>query len=248
MYDETSGLKPDLPRPLYRADPVRCMSAKHNYARHLPHVVPEGAPIFVTWNLKGAMPQSAIEARRRKRRSLERQALRPGETAGHRKERENKILFALADRFLDNAVDGPMHMRDAEAARIVEERIRAGSGPDYDLFARCVMSNHVHVLLKARGELKEVTHRIKGSTAFKINGLQNKRGRVFWQDESYDHWVRDEAELFRIIAYIENNPVAAGLCHRPEDWRWSSARFRKNWPAGEIYVGKEQSEDTRMPD
>jgi REP element-mobilizing transposase RayT len=221
------------------------MPTKRNYARHLPHFVPEGAPIFLTWNLKGAMPQSAIETVRRKRQSLEKQPARPGETAADRRNRENKIVFGLADRFLDNAVDGPMHLRDPEAARIVEDTILLLAGQNYDLFAWCVMSNHVHVLLKPRGELEDVTQRIKGTTSFKINGLQDKRGRVFWQDESYDHWVRDEAEMFRIIEYIENNPVAAGLCQRPEDWPWSSARFRKDWVAGQAYQKKERGSDSR---
>jgi hypothetical protein len=38
------------------------------------------------------------------------------------------------------------------------------------------------------------------------------------------HWVRDQAEWDRIAAYIENNPVQAGLVTRAEDYRWSSAR------------------------
>jgi hypothetical protein len=36
--------------------------------------------------------------------------------------------------------------------------------------------------------------------------------------------VRDEKERERIVAYIENNPVKAGLVKRAEDYRWSSAR------------------------
>ena len=50
--------------------------------------------------------------------------------------------------------------------------------------------------------------------------------RAFWQRETYDHWARDENETLRIIEYIENNPVKAGLCGKPEDYRWSSARIR----------------------
>jgi putative transposase len=211
------------------------MPTKRNYARHLPHQAPAGFPIFLTWNLKGAMPNPAIDAVRGERDRLERQPARANETTADRKIRENKILFAMADRFLDLAVDGPMHLGDPEAAQVVEDFIVGGAGNTYDLFAWCVMSNHVHVLLKPLGELKDVTQRIKGNTSFQINGLQNERGRVFWQDESYDHWARDEEEMFRIIAYIENNPVAAGLCQRPEDWRWSSARFRKEWGAGQVY-------------
>ena len=74
---------------------------------------------------------------------------------------------------------------------------------------------------------------IKGFTAYRINESRNVRGEVFWQDESYDHWVRDEEEMIRIIQYIENNPVTARLCSQPEDWPWSSARFRKEWRPGD---------------
>ncbi|HEX8847496.1 MAG TPA: hypothetical protein VF791_22830, partial [Pyrinomonadaceae bacterium] len=67
------------------------------------------------------------------------------------------------------------------------------------------------------------TKTIKGFTAREANKLLNLTGQPFWQDESYDRWVRDETELKRIIRYIEHNPVSAGLVAKPEDWPWSSA-------------------------
>jgi hypothetical protein len=48
-------------------------------------------------------------------------------------------------------------------------------------------------------------------------------GSSFWQDESYDHLVRDESEFQRIVEYIEMNPVNAGLVTMPEAFPWSSA-------------------------
>ncbi len=194
----------------------------------------------MTWNLKGAMPKSAIEELANKRRELEFQADRPGETIAQRRIRENKIIFAAANQFLDRAVDGPMHLKDESAAKIVEDAVIFGASERYDLFAWCVMSNHVHVLLLPRWKLSRVTQGLKGYTAHEINVLQNAQGRVFWQDESYDHWARDDEEMQRIIAYIENNPVAAGLCQRPEEWPWSSARFRRDWRPGDAYVFKEK--------
>ena len=211
------------------------MPIKRNYSRQLPHLIPQGVPIFLTWNLKGAMPQTAMKSLHQERRRLEEQPSRPGETTADRKLREHKILFAIADRFLDRAVAGPMHLAHPPAAEIVENLTLSGASKQHELFAWCVMSNHVHVLLTPRVELKDVTQAIKGYAAFKINGMQNARGRAFWQDESYDHWVLDEEELFRIIHYIENNPVAAGLCERPEDWPRSSARFRPAWQPGDAY-------------
>ena len=211
------------------------MSMQRSYARHLPHFVPEGFPIFLTWNLKGAMPRTVLESVRYERLRLEQQSPREGEPQPARKIREWKILFAMADRYLDRATDGPMHLSDPQAAEIVEQSILSGAGDRYDLFAWCVMSNHVHVLLTPRIELPTVTQAIKGNTAFQINGLHKQRGRAFWQDESYDHWARDDDEMYRIIHYIENNPVAASLCQRSEDWPHSSARFRAHWQPGEAY-------------
>jgi putative DNA methylase len=52
------------------------------------------------------------------------------------------------------------------------------------------------------------------------------RSGPFWQAESYDHWVRDEDELERIVAYIANNPVKAGLVTKPHQWFFCSAHDR----------------------
>ncbi len=65
-------------------------------------------------------------------------------------------------------------------------------------------------------------HSLKRYTARECNGLLGRSG-AFWQPESYDRLVRNEAELERIVHYVEHNPVTAGLCERPEDWLFSSA-------------------------
>jgi putative transposase len=41
--------------------------------------------------------------------------------------------------------------------------------------------------------------------------MLGRTGEPFWRRESYDHWVRNDDEWRRIAAYIENNPVKAGL-------------------------------------
>jgi type I restriction enzyme R subunit len=49
----------------------------------------------------------------------------------------------------------------------------------------------------------------------------------FWQTETFDHYACDESEAIRIIHYIENNPVVAGLVEVAEDYPFSSACYRK---------------------
>jgi hypothetical protein len=64
--------------------------------------------------------------------------------------------------------------------------------------------------------------RIKTFTAREANRILN-RVDPFWQRESFDRWARTEDEFNRMIRYIEENPVVAGLCDKIEDWPWSSA-------------------------
>jgi hypothetical protein len=71
---------------------------------------------------------------------------------------------------------------------------------------------------------------LKGSTARSANCILGRTGQPFWQDESYDHYLRQGEPLDRIIAYIERNPVSAGLVSSPELWPWSSATRRKRLP------------------
>ena len=202
------------------------------YRRHLPHEIPEGAPFFVTWNLKDALPAEARQRLRAELDRLERQPKLADESVRNRRIREGKIVFAMADRILDSGTYGPLHLKEPAAAKIVEDSILFGAGERYELLAWCVMANHVNVLFTPIWKFEKILQGMKGYTAYEINSSQNQRGRVLWQDESFDHWVRDEEELARIVFYIENNPVAAGLCSKPEDWPWSFARFRKRWPVG----------------
>ena len=51
---------------------------------------------------------------------------------------------------------------------------------------------------------------LTGYTAWKANRLLGRSG-AFWHHESYDHAVRNVSEWQRIITYVLNNPVKAGL-------------------------------------
>jgi REP element-mobilizing transposase RayT len=133
--------------------------------------------------------------------------------------------FLALDRQLDSARSGPTWLKQPQvAAGVVDTLLRAEQQWGlYELFAWVVMSNHVHVLLTPHKALAEVTRAVKKTSAKQANLILGRAGHPFWQDESYDHWVRDEREFDRIVSYIEWNPVRAGLVERAEDWPWSSA-------------------------
>ena len=80
------------------------------------------------------------------------------------------------------------------------------------------MPNHIHLIFDLLPENKEVgiiMQSVKGISAKRCNLLLGKTGN-FWQDESYDRWIRDDIELFYFIKYILMNPVNAGLV---SDWK-----------------------------
>ncbi len=77
---------------------------------------------------------------------------------------------------------------------------------------------------RLRSSLARILHSLKGYTAFKVNRILERRGG-FWEHESYDHHVRNEREWERIVAYVLNNPVKAGLAKDWQEWRWSYYRY-----------------------
>ncbi len=183
------------------------------YQRRLPHWQPEGAALFITWRLHGSLPGVPAE--------MAEPRLRPSGQA----EQKAGTRFVETDRQLDRATSGPLWLKDPKLAQMVVTSLRFGERELnlYALRAWVVMANHVHILVFPKAELARITRAVKNYTARQGNLLLTRTGQRFWEEESYDHWVRDRLELERIVAYIEFNPVKASLVARPEDWPWSSA-------------------------
>jgi len=129
------------------------------------------------------------------------------------------------DRQLDTAATGPRWLLDERVAQCVVDALRYGEQQLalYQVRAWVLMANHVHLLIYPQAELPKITKAIKNFSARQANVILGRTGRPFWQDESYDHWVRSPVELQKIVRYMEQNPVAAGLVDAAENWRWSSA-------------------------
>jgi REP element-mobilizing transposase RayT len=85
------------------------------------------------------------------------------------------------------------------------------------------MPNHVHTILDPIGPMPTIMRWLKGRTARVANRLLGRTQTPFWQDESFDRWVRSPEELRYLVGYVEENPVKAGLVASKEQWKWSSA-------------------------
>jgi type I restriction enzyme R subunit len=215
------------------------MSPKETFRRrHLPHWDVPGAIYFVTACLEGSIPAQGLLDIRTYQTALARRP-RPKEMSESDWElRRWKLVFARAEEWLD-LKPSIRHLADAELAGVVASALFFFAGTRYELFSYVVMPSHFHWIfrplegwiqsLQADTTKRTPSERIMRSIKRYTSGQCNRRllaqGR-FWQQESYDHWVRDVDELERIINYVEYNPVKAGLARDAKSWRFGSAHYR----------------------
>ncbi|MFM8829468.1 MAG: alanine--tRNA ligase-related protein, partial [Spartobacteria bacterium] len=128
------------------------------------------------------------------------------------------------------------HLTAAERD-IVMASIRYGHDhAHYELYAACVMPDHVHLLLEPQiksetneGEtvfysLTEILQAIKSTTAHRINKAANVTGVHVWEEESFDRLIRGDADLQEKFEYICRNPWDAKI-QLPDGtypWLWTS--------------------------
>ena len=181
------------------------------YHRRLPHIDEMGQPVFLTWRLYDSLPPHRV---------FPKDTLNSGQA------------FAIMDRLLDETRSGAFYLRQPAIADIVVEAIQYNASilGHYLLHAFVVMPNHVHLLATPAVALPKLTKSLKGITAKRANAMLALTGRPFWQEESYDHVVRNEREFERIRNYIEQNPVRAGLVREASEFRWSSAGWATRGP------------------
>ncbi len=211
---------------------------KTYYHRNLPHWHPPGVPIFFTCRLYGSLPAKVMQELRSMQKLLAREISTLSEVEQQKRRVQNhKKTFARIDATLDKATSGPLWLAKTEIASMVENTLLSKYAALYKLWAYVVMANHSHFLLTPKPSaesffpVRMILQKVKGYTAREANRILGRTGEPFWQDESFDHWPRDHDEFMRIVSYIENNPVKAGLVKRPEDWNYSSAaeRKRRGW-------------------
>jgi REP element-mobilizing transposase RayT len=90
--------------------------------------------------------------------------------------------------------------------------------------AYCLMGNHVHLVLETpEANLASGMQRLHGDYAVSFNQRHGLSGHVF-QGRYGSERAIDDAQLWSQLRYVPRNPVEAGLCSRPQEWRWSSHR------------------------
>lgn len=183
----------------------------------LPHWELDAGLYFVTFRLAGSIPKELVDRVKSEREAIVARARQMQRDLSVSEQRRLALLFSReVERYLDLGA-GACWLRDGKIAKLVADALVFFQAKRYRLLAWCVMPNHVHIVVKLfpGQRLAAVVHSWKSFTAKKVNRVLARSGS-FWGREYYDHLVRDEAELTRIIRYVLDNPAKAGL----KSWTW----------------------------
>jgi putative transposase len=94
----------------------------------------------------------------------------------------------------------------------------------WKVHAYCLMTNHYHLLTETpEPNIGAGMQCLNSTYAHRFNEKYDRIGHLF-QRRYADGIILTDEHLREVIRYIPLNPVRAGLCKRPEDWRWSSCR------------------------
>jgi putative transposase len=92
----------------------------------------------------------------------------------------------------------------------------------YELYAYCLMDNHVHLLLRVGKEpLEQIMRRICGSYVYWYNAKYERIGNLF-QDRFKSEVVENDNYFLTVLRYIHQNPLKAGVTTSIESYHWSS--------------------------
>lgn len=196
------------------------------YSRgYLPHFDSPHRVQHVTIHLSDSLPKSAIE---KVEQSIV--ALSDDQRAVERRRRLHEWI---------DAGHGSCLLNHEPCANYVQDVFLFFDNQRYRLFAWVVMPNHLHVLFQPINgwSMAKIVASWKKFTARRINdwvranqeirvpgdGVLANCEKPLWHHEYWDRYIRNERHYLDAIDYIHKNPVQAGLCATPSDWRWSSA-------------------------
>ena len=177
--------------------------------RNLPHWEAQRAIYWVTFRLADSIPRDKLRVWREEREAWMRRHPQPWDEktwAEH-----DRLFEDRFERWLDAGVGSC-----ALARPDVREKVRAAllffDGTRLYMHAAVIMPTHVHCVMEVSEgfTLPELLMSIKSYGAREANRCLGRKG-TFWQEESYDHIVRNAAQYERYVRYVAANPVKAVL-------------------------------------
>ena len=172
---------------------------------YLPHWEVEGGTYSVTFREHDSLPKFVMQHLREEHIAIRRAIC--GDAKPNAQQR------SLIDEAFGMRLDAKLHegrgaCRLRDHAAVAAGALEFFDRQRYELFAWCVMPNHVHAVLTPRVPLQDILHSWKSFIAHRV-------GQPIFQKEYFDRLIRDERDLDATVDYVRGNPQAAGLTSWP---------------------------------
>ena len=184
----------------------------------LPHWEVEEGRYFVTIHLHGAIPADGVARIERMAQEVNRQC---DQKSADSSLSLMRTVFRDMEQWLDRADRNSLLAEERIASMVMEAiRFRETEGR-WIVYEFVLMPSHLHLFLSVLKEtLKESIEDFKRWTGHQAAKLVDLPDGRFWQDEWFDHWSRSAEQDERIVRYIQQNPVVAGLVNNWQEWKY----------------------------
>ena len=184
-----------------------------------PHRERENAIYHIGFRLYDSIPSSIIRDLQMRRKLMEAQLMdKRGQLSEYDCEQLDRLYAVEVDKLIDNGY-GSCIFNDYKCCEIMRDVLTTACGSKYELYAWCIMPNHIHVMMSLLfgNKLADVVQAWKSISSHLINKKRNAIGKL-WQRDYFNRIIRDYNHYLKTKEYIWNNPQKAGLHDWP--WRW----------------------------
>lgn len=112
---------------------------------------------------------------------------------------------------------------DEDIKYYIKNMYKYAEKSDVKVIAYCIMDNHAHILINVSEihKMSEYMHNINTEYGKYYNRKYKRVGYVF-RDRYKSEGIYSEKHLYNCIKYIYNNPVKAGICLKPNEYKYSN--------------------------
>ena len=112
-------------------------------------------------------------------------------------------------------------IKESDYQKFIEYIKKAKKKIEFTMYAYCLMSNHIHILLKTEEDVGDIIRRITVGYA-QYHNIQNSRTGHLFQNRFKSEVVLKDDYFLTVIRYIHQNPVKAGIVEQIKEYKWSS--------------------------
>jgi putative transposase len=151
-------------------------------------------------------------------------------------------VFTRGNRF------DQIYLAEADAVEFLRRTEEALQRFGVGCLAYCLMPTHYHFVLDGRrDDFSRALHRLNGGYAKWFNKRYGYRNHLFG-DRFGAREVLSESHLLEVVRYVVMNPVRAGLCRHPREWRWSSYHATSGTEPPETFLNLDWMQEFISPE